>query len=244
MTSLLIGVAGAFLGGFIGRALGMYSAGESTGGFVMSLLGAIVLVGIYQMVAKASHTPLVWRWAEPLPFHAARPKRESAALAKDSSLVVPSLAWGDAPRSPSRQQHLAPTLRRSWLAFAWVAVLLGGCSMDFDWFAPEEPSGQDASPKSVYPSPSPARDGGRPLSPTGALQSVGLRWCLESCVSECDAKKLICDLGCGSRDPRAARAVKMPGLLPRLLRLGVSVVRDGAACNASLLSTYCRPAAR
>ena len=57
VTSLLIGVAGAFLGGFIGRALGMYSAGESTGGFVMSLLGAIVLVGIYQMVARRRTLP-------------------------------------------------------------------------------------------------------------------------------------------------------------------------------------------
>ena len=52
LTSLVLGVAGAFLGGFVGRALGMYTSEVTTGGFVMSLLGAILLVGIYQAVAR------------------------------------------------------------------------------------------------------------------------------------------------------------------------------------------------
>jgi uncharacterized membrane protein YeaQ/YmgE (transglycosylase-associated protein family) len=52
LTSLVLGVAGAFLGGFVGRALGMYTNDVTTGGFVMSLLGAILLVGIYQAVAR------------------------------------------------------------------------------------------------------------------------------------------------------------------------------------------------
>jgi uncharacterized membrane protein YeaQ/YmgE (transglycosylase-associated protein family) len=51
LVSLVLGVAGAFLGGFIGRALGFYDADVTTGGFVMSLLGAVVLVGIYHAVA-------------------------------------------------------------------------------------------------------------------------------------------------------------------------------------------------
>jgi len=51
LVSLVLGVAGAFLGGFLGRALGLYHADVTTGGFVMSLLGAIVLVGIYHAVA-------------------------------------------------------------------------------------------------------------------------------------------------------------------------------------------------
>ena len=52
LVSLGLGIAGAFLGGFIGRALGFYSSDVTTGGFVMSLLGAIVLVAIYHAVAR------------------------------------------------------------------------------------------------------------------------------------------------------------------------------------------------
>jgi uncharacterized membrane protein YeaQ/YmgE (transglycosylase-associated protein family) len=50
VVSLVLGVAGAFLGGFIGRALGFYDTDVTTGGFLMSLLGAIVLVGIYHAI--------------------------------------------------------------------------------------------------------------------------------------------------------------------------------------------------
>ena len=41
--SMIIGVVGSFLGGFMGRLLGLYQEGQPAG-FVMSLLGAIVLV--------------------------------------------------------------------------------------------------------------------------------------------------------------------------------------------------------
>lgn len=52
LTSLALGVAGSFLGGLVGRAFGMYTNGVTTGGFVMSLLGAIALVAIYQAVVR------------------------------------------------------------------------------------------------------------------------------------------------------------------------------------------------
>jgi uncharacterized membrane protein YeaQ/YmgE (transglycosylase-associated protein family) len=52
LTSLVVGVAGAFLGGFVGRALGVYENDVTTGGFVMSLIGAIVLVAIYHAVTR------------------------------------------------------------------------------------------------------------------------------------------------------------------------------------------------
>jgi len=48
LTSMVIGVIGSFLGGFIGRALGAYSDYRTTGGFVASLLGAIVVTMAYQ----------------------------------------------------------------------------------------------------------------------------------------------------------------------------------------------------
>jgi uncharacterized membrane protein YeaQ/YmgE (transglycosylase-associated protein family) len=50
VISMGIGVAGAFAGGLLGRVLGFYREGESAG-FVMSLLGAIVLVVAYQAIA-------------------------------------------------------------------------------------------------------------------------------------------------------------------------------------------------
>ena len=50
IVTMLLGIAGALLGGFIGRAMGFY--GESQGaGWIMSILGAIVLLVLYRMVA-------------------------------------------------------------------------------------------------------------------------------------------------------------------------------------------------
>jgi uncharacterized membrane protein YeaQ/YmgE (transglycosylase-associated protein family) len=52
LVSMVLGVAGAFLGGLIGRALGLYGSDVTRGGFVMSLIGAVVLVAIYHAVAR------------------------------------------------------------------------------------------------------------------------------------------------------------------------------------------------
>src|SRR5579859_5633934 len=57
LASLLLGVAGAFLGGLIGRALGFYSDDVTTGGFVMSLIGAIILVAVYHAVTRRRLVP-------------------------------------------------------------------------------------------------------------------------------------------------------------------------------------------
>ncbi len=51
VVSLLIGVAGSFLGAFLGRGLNMYREGEPAG-FVMSLLGAIVLTVGYHLIVR------------------------------------------------------------------------------------------------------------------------------------------------------------------------------------------------
>jgi uncharacterized membrane protein YeaQ/YmgE (transglycosylase-associated protein family) len=53
ITSIAIGVLGAFAGGFIGRGLGWYGAGQPAG-FVLSLLGAVVLLIGYHAVARRS----------------------------------------------------------------------------------------------------------------------------------------------------------------------------------------------
>ena len=51
VISMLLGVAGAFLGGFMGRMLGLYQEGEPAG-FLMSVVGAIVLVVAYHAIAR------------------------------------------------------------------------------------------------------------------------------------------------------------------------------------------------
>jgi uncharacterized membrane protein YeaQ/YmgE (transglycosylase-associated protein family) len=48
IVTILLGIAGALLGGFLGRALGLYGEGDAAG-FIMSLVGAIVLLIIYRM---------------------------------------------------------------------------------------------------------------------------------------------------------------------------------------------------
>ena len=51
IVTILLGVAGALVGGFIGRAMGFY--GENQGaGWIMSILGAIVLLVLYRMMAR------------------------------------------------------------------------------------------------------------------------------------------------------------------------------------------------
>ncbi len=50
IITILLGIAGALVGGFLGRSLGMYGEGEPAG-FVMAVIGSIILLAIYRMVA-------------------------------------------------------------------------------------------------------------------------------------------------------------------------------------------------
>jgi uncharacterized membrane protein YeaQ/YmgE (transglycosylase-associated protein family) len=49
IVTMLIGIAGALIGGFLGRALGWYQANEPAG-FLMSLVGAVLLLFLYRQV--------------------------------------------------------------------------------------------------------------------------------------------------------------------------------------------------
>jgi uncharacterized membrane protein YeaQ/YmgE (transglycosylase-associated protein family) len=49
MTTLL-GIAGAFLAGFLGSAMGLYQQGEPAG-WIASVIGAIILLFIYGLIA-------------------------------------------------------------------------------------------------------------------------------------------------------------------------------------------------
>ena len=56
IVTMLLSIAGAVIGGFIGRALGYYGPGE-TAGWLMSFLGAIVLLFIYRMFVGRRTVP-------------------------------------------------------------------------------------------------------------------------------------------------------------------------------------------
>ncbi len=49
VITTLLGIAGALLGGFVGRAIGLYPSYQSSGGFFMSILGAVIVLAIYNM---------------------------------------------------------------------------------------------------------------------------------------------------------------------------------------------------
>ena len=49
IVTVLLGVAGALLMGFLGHAVGWYAPGEG-GGFIAALLGAIVILFLYRML--------------------------------------------------------------------------------------------------------------------------------------------------------------------------------------------------
>jgi uncharacterized membrane protein YeaQ/YmgE (transglycosylase-associated protein family) len=49
IVTMLLGIAGAFLGGWVGRAVGLYQEGQGAG-FIMSLIGAIILLAIYRLI--------------------------------------------------------------------------------------------------------------------------------------------------------------------------------------------------
>jgi len=48
----LIGIAGSMLAGFLGRSLGWYSAGDVAPGFIASVIGAMLLLGLYRVVFR------------------------------------------------------------------------------------------------------------------------------------------------------------------------------------------------
>ncbi|MBA3894713.1 MAG: GlsB/YeaQ/YmgE family stress response membrane protein [Gemmatimonadales bacterium] len=50
IVTMLIGVAGALLAGFLGRAMGWYSNPGSGPGIIASIIGAMLLLLIYRMI--------------------------------------------------------------------------------------------------------------------------------------------------------------------------------------------------
>ena len=53
IITILLGIAGSFVASFLGRALGLYAEGGSAG-FIMSVIGAIVLLLIYRVLRRSA----------------------------------------------------------------------------------------------------------------------------------------------------------------------------------------------
>ena len=49
IVTVLLGIAGSLLFTFLGRMIGWYDEGDSAG-FIASILGAMVLLGIYRLI--------------------------------------------------------------------------------------------------------------------------------------------------------------------------------------------------
>jgi len=49
LVTMLLGVAGSFLAGFLGRAVGWYRDPGSGPGIIASIIGSLILLGIYRV---------------------------------------------------------------------------------------------------------------------------------------------------------------------------------------------------
>ena len=51
IVTILLGIAGALVGGFLCRAVGWYGPNDAAG-FLMALVGALVLLGLYRLTLR------------------------------------------------------------------------------------------------------------------------------------------------------------------------------------------------
>jgi uncharacterized membrane protein YeaQ/YmgE (transglycosylase-associated protein family) len=55
IVTILLGIAGAFIAGALGHSLGWYAIGDGPG-LLASLLGSVILLAIYRLVARPRRT--------------------------------------------------------------------------------------------------------------------------------------------------------------------------------------------
>ena len=51
IVTILLGIAGAVVAGFLGRMLGWYDADDQGAGFIAAVVGALIILGIYRLIA-------------------------------------------------------------------------------------------------------------------------------------------------------------------------------------------------
>lgn len=52
IVTMLLGIAGSLVAGFLGRTLGWYQPGQAAG-LIMSVVGAILLLAVYRLLKQA-----------------------------------------------------------------------------------------------------------------------------------------------------------------------------------------------
>lgn len=55
VVTTLLGIAGAFIAGMLGHSLGWYEFGDGPG-LIASVLGAVILLGMYRLIARPRTT--------------------------------------------------------------------------------------------------------------------------------------------------------------------------------------------
>jgi uncharacterized membrane protein YeaQ/YmgE (transglycosylase-associated protein family) len=55
IVTALIGIAGSFIAGFLGRAIGWYRDAASGPGIIASIIGAMILLAIYRVIIGRGH---------------------------------------------------------------------------------------------------------------------------------------------------------------------------------------------
>jgi uncharacterized membrane protein YeaQ/YmgE (transglycosylase-associated protein family) len=58
IVTMLLGIVGAMVGGFIGRAMNLYGPNDAAG-FLMATIGAIIVLALYRMIVGRSTAPRV-----------------------------------------------------------------------------------------------------------------------------------------------------------------------------------------
>lgn len=51
IVTILLGIAGAFVAGWLGQMVGWYRPGEGAG-FLAAIVGAVIILGIYRLIAR------------------------------------------------------------------------------------------------------------------------------------------------------------------------------------------------
>ena len=57
VLTTILGIVGAFVGTFLGQALGWYGPGD-TAGWIVSVIGAVIVLAIWGMIARRTSTPV------------------------------------------------------------------------------------------------------------------------------------------------------------------------------------------
>ncbi len=53
LVTMLLGIVGAVVGGFLGQAIGLYGPGQPAG-YIVSILGAIVVLYLYRLATRTA----------------------------------------------------------------------------------------------------------------------------------------------------------------------------------------------